>query len=145
MESKCQQKSNASLEPDKSSIGGYKDFYPILRINNLSTRITNRSLIAIYSRKSDLMGAGAKLLSCAISAIAIAGCSRPPLNPGDKFCLDSAGFGGTKFFEAKSVSYPWVEAKPNAACVKNAPADMTFWINLEAVPAFSPNCVCKEP
>ena len=84
------------------------------------------------------------LLVAALAATALWGCKRPPLNQGDKFCLDSGGFGGTRFFEVKSVSYPWVEAKPNAACVKNAGADMTFWINLEAVPAFSPNCVCKE-
>lgn len=90
------------------------------------------------------MRALAKLLAIALVVTAVGACNRPPLAVGDKFCLDSAGFGGTRFFEVKSVSYPWVEARPNAACVKNAGANMTFWINLEAVPAFSPSCVCQE-
>lgn len=69
--------------------------------------------------------------------------AHPPIKQGDKFCLDSGGFGSTKFYETVSVSYPWIEAKPNADCAKNVGANMTFWINLSAVPAFSPDCVCK--
>lgn len=69
--------------------------------------------------------------------------SRPHMNPGDKFCLATAGFGGTRFYVVRGMNYPWVKASPNADCVDSG-ADMTFWINLEAVPAFSPDCVCVK-
>jgi len=71
--------------------------------------------------------------------------NRPHMNPGDKFCLATVGFGGTRFYVVRGMNYPWVKASPNPDCAESG-KDMTFWVNLDAVPAFSPDCVCiKKP
>ncbi len=70
--------------------------------------------------------------------------ARPHMNPGDKFCLASPGLGGTRFYVVRGMTYPWVKASPNPSCAETTDVNMTFWINLEAVDAFSPDCICKK-
>ena len=84
------------------------------------------------------------VIALSLLAVLVVGCNRPPeLKPGDMFCINQIGLGAEKFFVARSVKYPWVEANPQK-CKIGSPTDMTFWINLESVGSFSPNCVCRE-
>ena len=87
------------------------------------------------------------VLGLLAAAVVIAGgcTSRPPdMKPGDNFCMNTVGLGGrVRFFIVRSMKYPWVEASPNPDC-EGARSSRTYWINLESVGDFSPNCVCEK-